>query len=48
MGSFRDTLCAVVDTVLDTISDINTGMYSVFCCFFLRNLSEIKIIKKIR
>lgn len=30
MGSIRDTLCAIVDTVLDTILDINKGKSSIF------------------
>lgn len=34
VGSFRDTLCAIVDTVLDTISDINKGLYFVYFWYF--------------
>lgn len=29
VGSFRGSLCAVVDTLLDTLLDINKGMYSI-------------------
>lgn len=30
VATFKDTLCAIVDAALNTISDVNKGAYSIF------------------
>lgn len=47
VGSFRDTLCAIVDAVLEAIFDINEGMYSMIKTYFsLRDLSVFSFYSK--